>query len=130
MFSKLLCGGIKWIKKQSSLLHTRYLDREGGGRTQQSFQIQYYSSNFVCVCVCFQSVTAMVRQRSATLIRQYPTCHSAWTSMVKTEGVASALAAVITQPESTVKHAWLDSTDLLGYVTHACTCAVFAIRHD
>ncbi len=43
---------VNGLKKRSSLLHAQYLDREGGDRTQQSFQIQNCSINFVCVCVC------------------------------------------------------------------------------
>ena len=38
--------------------------------------------------------------------------------MVKREGVESALVAVTTQLESTVRRVLLDSTDLVGYVTY------------
>lgn len=69
----------------------------------------------LCVCVCFQSVTATARQRSATLTREWPICPSAWTSVVSGEGAESAWAAVITQLGPTVRRAYPGSTDPPGY---------------
>lgn len=66
------------------------------------------------MCVCFQSVTATARQRSATLTREWPICRSAWTSVVRGEGAESAWAAVITQLGPTVRRAYPGSTDPLG----------------
>ena len=59
----------------------------------------------------------MARQRSVTLTRQWQICYSAWTPVVRGEGVVCVWAAVITQLGSTVRRAYLGSTDLLGYTS-------------